>query len=137
MQHCPSLWQDTPGIHPVELYKLSPMAWHDDLRWFWRDLPRIIDQGLWYPVLYFKLTPEYWNTNFWSRKGNMPMWEHINPPVVNEDGLIWGLYMVTNRLTCLNFMSYNTVDAIECKDQSDLIKLGMHLRDDNPGGYDK
>jgi len=42
------------------------------------------------------------------------------------------VYMGTNRLQCLKFMSYNSVDCIECKNQSELIKLGLHLRDEDP-----
>ena len=29
--------------------------------------------------------------------------------------MIWGVYMGTNRLQCLKFMGYNSVDCIECK----------------------
>ena len=60
------------------------------------------------------------------------MWPHINPPVVNEDDMIWGVYMGTNRLQCLKFMSYNSVDSIECKGQAQLIELGIWLRDEDP-----
>ena len=60
------------------------------------------------------------------------MWQYINPPKVNDDDMIWGVYMGTNRLTCLRFMSYTSVDAIECKDQASLIKLGIYLRDEDP-----
>jgi hypothetical protein len=132
MKHCPSIWQDHDDIHSVELRKLSAMSWHDDNRWYWRDLPRIMDYGLWYPVLYFKITTEFWNTSFKKRKGDQPMWPYINPPKVNDDDMIWGVYMGTNRLTCLRFMSYTSVDAIECKDQASLIKLGIYLRDEDP-----
>lgn len=131
MQHCNSVWQDD-RIQSVELKKLSPMSWHGDNRWYWRDLPRIIDDGLWYPVLYFKITPTWWDTSWFKRKGDQPMWPHINPPIVNDDGMIWGVYMGTNRLQCLKFMGYSTVDAIECKNQSQLIELGLYLRDKDP-----
>lgn len=131
MKHCTSIWKDN-RIQPVDLNKLSPMSWHADNRWYWRDLPRIIDDGLWYPVLYFKITQEWWNTSWYKRKGEMPMWKNINPPVVNDDELIWGVYMGTNRLKCLNFMGYTSVDAIECKGQAQLIELGIFLRDKDP-----
>ena len=132
MTHCKSLWQDHPGIHSVELSKLSPMSWHADNRWYWRDMPRIIDDGLWYPILYYKCTPKWWNTSYQKRKGSHEMWEHINPPVINEDGMIWGVYMGTNRLQCLRFMSYTSVDCIDCKNQGALIELGLYLRDKDP-----
>lgn len=132
MRHCNSVWQDHPGIHSVDLKQLSPMGWHADNRWYWRDLPRIMDDGLWYPILYYKCTLDWWNTSYRSRKGDQPMWPHINPPVVNDDGYIWGVYMGTNRLQCLKFMSYDTADAIECKNQAQLVELGLWLRDKDP-----
>ena len=132
MKHFSSQWQDHPGIHSVDVDKLSPMGWHDDNRWYWRDLPRIVEHGLWYPILYYKCTPEWWNDSFFKRKGAQPMWPHINPPIVNEDGMIWGVYMGTNRLTCVKFMSYTSVDCIECKGQAQLIELGTYLRDKDP-----
>ncbi len=60
------------------------------------------------------------------------MWPHINPPIVNDDGMIWGVYMGTNRLTCVKFMSYTSVDCIECAGQAQLIELGIYLRDKDP-----
>lgn len=132
MRHCNSLWQDHPGIHKVELHKLSPMGWHADNRWYWRDLPRVMDDGLWYPILYYKCTLEWWNTSYYKRKGSQPMWQHINPPFVNEDNFIWGVYMGTNRLQCLKFMGYNSVDCIECKTQGQLVELGLYLREEDP-----
>ena len=108
------------------------MGWHADNRWYWRDLPRIMDNGLWYPVLYYKCTLDWWNTSYFKRKGSQPMWKHINPPIVNEDGMIWGVYMGTNRLQCLKFMGYNSVDCIDCKGQAELIELGVYLRDKDP-----
>lgn len=91
-----------------------------------------MDDGLWYPILYYKCTLDWWNTSYKSRKGNQPMWDHINPPVVNEDGMIWGVYMGTNRLQCLRFMGYTSVDCVECKGQAQLIELGLHLRNEDP-----
>jgi len=132
MKNCASIWQDHPGIHAVELSKLSPMGWHPDNRWYWRDLPKIMDHGLWYPLLYYKCTPAWWNKSYFSRKGATQMWEHINPPVVNNDGMIWGIYMGTNRLKCVKFMGYDSVDCIECSDQSALIDLGNYLKNKDP-----
>ena len=128
MKHCSSLWRDE-RIRGVSLNKLSPMGWHSDNRWYWRDLPRIIDHGLWYPMIYFKITPEWWNTSYFKRKGSHPMWEHINPPVINDDGMIWGIYIGTNRYRCLKFMGDKSVDCIECKNQSEAIELGSYLKE--------
>lgn len=131
-KHCKSLWQDVTGIHSVELNKLSPMNYHFDNRWYWRDLPRIIDDGLWYPLLYFKLTLDFWNNNFRSRKGGTRVWDKINPPTVNEDNMIWGVYQGTNRLKCLSFMGYDSVDCLVFKGQKELIEYALYIRDKDP-----
>jgi len=130
--HMESLYQDYPDIHVIELENLSPMSWHDDQRWFWRDLPKIQDHGLWYPLLYYKVTLEWWNNKFASWKGAYESWDKINPPVVNEDDKIWALKMGTNRLTALKFLGYNTCDAICFENSDDLIKTGVYFREEDP-----
>ena len=132
MRHCSSLWQDHPGIHSIELNKLSPMNHHQDNRWYWRDLPKVIDEGMWYPILYYKVTPEWWNGGFKSWFGANKAWPHINPPVVCEDGMIWALKTGSNRLRCLKFMGYTSADAILFDDVNELIKLGVSLREEDP-----
>ena len=127
-----SQYQDYPDIHVVELEKLSPMSWHNDQRWFWRDLTQIQDDGLWYPLLYYKVTPMWWNNKFASWKSAYPSWDKINPPVINEDGNIWALKMGTNRLTALKFLGYNTCDTICFKTANDLIKVGVYFREEDP-----
>ena len=105
------------------------------LLWIWirRDLPKIIDNGLWYPLLYYKVSPEWWNTKFASWKsGHTESWDKINPPVVCEDGLIWALKMGTNRLQALKFMGFDTVDAVCFSNSNELVKVGLMLRDKDP-----
>ena len=132
MKHASSLWQDHPGIHPIKLNKLSPMSHHFDDRWRLRDLPRFEPQGLWYPLLYYKVTPEWWNTKFKSWFGAQPAWPHINPHTVNEDNMIWALKLGSNRLQVLHHLCYTSADAICFDDVNDLIKLGFYLRDEDP-----
>ena len=132
MKHCNAVYQDLEGIHSVELNKLSPMTWKDDQRWYWRDMPRIIDNGLWYPLLYYKVTPMWWNGGFEEQKGAYPSWEKINPPTVCEDGMIWALKMGTHRLQALKFMGYTSVDAICFDNSNDLIQVGLMLRNKDP-----
>ena len=132
MKHCTAKYRDLQNIHSVPVNSLSPMTWKDDNRWAWRDLPKIIDNGLWYPLLYYKVTPEWWNTKFASWKMYKDMWEKINPPTVCEDGMIWALKMGTNRLQALKFMGYSSVDAVCFKDSNELIKVGQYLRDQDP-----
>ena len=132
MKHCSAVYQNLEGIHSVDLESLSPMTWKDDQRWYWRDMPRIIDSGLWYPLLYYKVTPTWWSGGFEEQKGAYPSWEKINPPAVCEDGMIWALKMGTNRLQALKFMGYTSVDAICFKNSDELIKVGLMLREEDP-----
>ena len=131
MKHCSSIWQDHKFIRPVEINKLSPMTWKQDNRWHWRDLPSIMDEGLRYPILYYKVSEEWWNTKFAKWKQHTPMWPHINPPIV-IDGWIFAVKMGTNRLRALKYMHYDTVDSICFYNSDDLVKLGVYLRDEDP-----
>ena len=132
MKHASSIWQEHPSIHTVELSKLSPMSARKDNRWYWRDLPKMMDDGMWYPLLYYKVTPEWWNTKFKGWFGKSESWPGINPPVVNEDGMIWAVKTGSNRLKCLKFMGYTSVDAILFDDVNKLLKLGEQLREKDP-----
>ncbi len=132
MKHCTAKYRDLQNIHSVPVSNFSPMTWKDDNRWAWRDLPKIIDNGLWYPLLYYKVTPEWWNTKFASWKMYKDMWDKINPPIVCDDGMIWALKMGTNRLQAIKFMGYTSVDAICFEDSNELIKVGQWLRDEDP-----
>ena len=132
MKHASSIWQEHPGIHTVELSKLSPMSHHLDNRWYWRDLPKVIDEGMWYPILYYKVTPEWWNGGFKSWFGANKAWPHINPPVINEDGMIWALKMGTNRLQALKFMGYDSVDSVCFSNSDQLVAAGIQFRDEDP-----
>jgi len=133
MKHCSAKYQELDGVHSVQLKNFSPMTWKDDNRWYWRDMPRIIDNGLWYPLLYYKVTPDWWHTKFASWKSEQEeSWEKINPPTVCEDGMIWALKMGTNRLQALKFMGYTSVDAICFPNSNELIKIGLWLRDEDP-----
>jgi hypothetical protein len=132
MKHCSVLYRDLSGIHSVDVTKFTPMTWKDDNRWYWRDMPTIMDEGLWYPLLYYKVTLDWWNGPFAEIKSVYPSWDHINPPIVNDDGMIWAVKMGTNRLTALKFMSYTSVDAICFPNSNELIKVGLYLRDENP-----
>jgi len=133
MKHCSAKYQELDGVHSVQLKNFSPVTWKDDNRWYWRDMPRIIDNGLWYPLLYYKVTPDWWHTKFASWKSAQEeSREKINPPTVCEDGMIWALKMGTNRLQALKFMGYTSVDAICFPNSNELIKIGLWLRDEDP-----
>ena len=101
--HCSSYFQ-SKDVHAVDLNKLQPMVYHMDHRWKTRDLPSIKKYGLWLPLLYYKVTPEWWNTNYFSNKGAYDYWELINPPVVNEDGMIWAVKSGVDFATAMNLI---------------------------------
>ena len=133
MKHCVAKYRELDNIHPVAIGNFSPMTWKNDNRWAWRDLPKIIDNGLWYPLLYYKVSPEWWNTKFASWKSaQTESWEKINPPTVCEDGLIWALKMGTNRLQALKFMGFTSVDAVCFPNSDELVKVGLYLREKDP-----
>mgnify|MGYP002636391845 CR=1 FL=1 len=122
-------WQD-PRIDKFELSKLTPMDGHDDGRWEWRDLPRIREQGLWYPILLYKVTPEWWHTKYikWRPKIQTP----YEDPIVNEDGMIWAVKMGSNRYLCARYLGYQFIDCIMFEDSNDCVKLGVWLRECDP-----
>jgi len=132
MRHCASIWQDHPSIHSVDLDLLSPMSYHLDDRWRTRDLPRFKNDGLWYPLLYYKVTLDWWTKKFASWFGANPGWPYINPPRVNSDGFIWALKLGCNRYRVLKYLGYTSTDCICFDNSDDLVKLGFYLRDEDP-----
>lgn len=132
MKHCPSIWQDHAGIHPVDLDLLSPMSYHLDDRWRTRDLPRFTNDGLWYPLLYYKVTLDWWTKKFANWFSANPGWPYINPPIVNSDGFIWALKLGCNRYRVLKHLGYTSADCILFDDSNKLVELGFYLRDEDP-----
>ena len=126
--HCSSHFQ-SKDVHPVDINKLQPMVYHMDHRWKTRDLPSVKKYGLWLPLLYYKVTPEWWNTNYKSNKGAYDYWEIINPPVVNEDGMIWAVKIGSNRLHVLKHLLYTSVDAICFLDSDSLVQYHFKLKE--------
>lgn len=116
----------------MELSRLSPMSYHVDDRWRTRDLPRVQQDGLWYPLLYYKVTWDWWTEKFASWFSANSGWPYINPPTVNEDGYIWALKLGCNRYRVLKYMGYTSADAILFDNSNDLVKLGFYLRDKDP-----
>jgi hypothetical protein len=132
--HCSSTYQ-SPQVHKVLLKDLQPMVYHMDHRWKTRDLPSIKKWGLWLPLLYYKVTLEWWNTNYFSNKGAYDYWELINPPVVNEDNMIWAVKIGSNRLQSLRHLLYTSVDAIVFEDANSLIKYHNKLKEVNVNAF--
>lgn len=127
-KHLQAKYRDS-RIQPYELAKLTPMDLHSDERWRTRDLPRIIEQGLWYPLALYKVAPEWWNGPFtkWRPKNN----RYVDP-VINEDGFIWAIKMGSNRYQCAVHLGYNTIDAIMFDNANDCVKLTVWFRECDP-----
>jgi len=129
MSHSSSTWQDHPGIHRVDLNKLSPMSDRKDVPWFWCDFPKIMDDGMSYPLLYYKVSPQWWNTKFKGYFGSSHwIWHNINPPAICEDGLIWALRRGSSKLKCLKFMGYTSADAILFDNVDKLLELDRQFK---------
>jgi hypothetical protein len=128
MTHLSSKYRDI-RIKPYELAKLTPMDIHSDERWQTRDLPRIQADGLWYPIMLYKVTPEWWNGPFarWRPKSN-----RFVDPVTNKDGMIWAVKMGSNRYQCAVHLGYDTIDAIMFDNSDDCAKLAAWYRDCDP-----
>lgn len=126
--HLQSKWRD-PRIKPFLLSKLTPMDLHNDERWLTRDLPRIERNGLWYPIMLYKVTPDWWNTKFvsWRPKGC-----YYIDPIVNEDEMIWAIKMGSNRYQCAQHLGYESIDAIMFDHSDDCVKLAVWHRDCDP-----
>lgn len=126
--HLQSQWQD-PRIKPYTLSKLTPMDLHKDERWRTRDLPRIQEHGLWYPLALYKVSPYWWH-NTYSRWRPADCW-HV-PPIINEDGMIWAVKMGSNRYQCAVHLGYETIDAIMFDNSDDCVKLTVWFRECDP-----
>lgn len=129
--HMNSIWRDD-RIHSVDLDRLSPMSYHPDERWRTRDLPRMHKDGMWYPLLYYKVTFEWWDKKFRNWFGGTPAWPYINPPTVNNDGYIWALKIGCNRYLCLKHMGYTSADCIIFSDVNELIQTAIYYREQDP-----
>jgi len=144
MKHCSAIYNDLRGIkctgdiHSVELRKLSPMTWYDATGWFWNDFSKILNTGLQYPLLYYKLSPTFWQGKFATKaSANAESWCKVNMPVINSDRMIWAIPQLShngniltsnddcNRKRALEFMGYTTVDAIEFADYGELVNTAM------------
>jgi hypothetical protein len=126
--HLQSQWRD-PRIQPYTLSKLTPMDLHTDQRWKTRDLPRIEQDGLWYPIMLYKISPYWWHNMYcrWKPKE----YEHTRP-IINEDGMIWAVKMGSNRYQCAVYLGYNTIDAIMFNNSDDCVKLAVWHRECDP-----
>lgn len=127
-KHLSSKYRD-PRIEAYKLDQLSPMCLHDDGRYLTRDVPRIEHDGLWYPILLYKVTPQWWAEKFapWPYGGC-----NLLPPVINEDGMVWAVKMGSNRWEAAVHLGYDSIDAIMFGHSDDCVKLGVWFRDCDP-----
>jgi len=122
-----SQWQDQ-RIQSTELNKLTPMGLHSDNRYLDRDLPKIQKNGLWYPLLVYLVDPQWWHTVFVHHR---PKHCEYNDPV-DVDGSIWAIKMGNNRYQCAQYLGYDAVDVIICKDANECVKIGKWFAQCDP-----
>lgn len=127
-KHLSAKWQD-PRIQSFKLSLLTPMDIHNDDRWITRDLPSIQLNGLYYPIILYKETLEWWDTKY--KRWYSGLKRHATP-VINDDGLIHLVKMGNNRYQCAVYLGYETIDAIMFNTQEDCLKLGAWFRDCDP-----
>jgi hypothetical protein len=127
-KHLQAKYRD-PRIQSYELAKLTPMDLHSDERWKTRDLPSIQLNGLWYPIMLYKVPLDWWNGAFtkWRPKTN----RYIDP-IVNEDNMIWAIKMGSNRYQCAVHLGYDKIDAIMFNNVNDCVKLAVWFRECDP-----
>jgi len=124
--HC--AWQD-PSVETFELRKLTPMDLHKDERWKSRDLPRITRDGLWYPILVYKITLDWWENKF-TKWRSLDCW--YMDPIVNEDNMIWAIKVGSNRYQVAEHLGYDSIEGIMCDNSDEAAKLGIWMRDADP-----
>lgn len=127
-KHLSSKWRD-PRISIYKLSDLTPMDLHKDERWRWRDLPSIESDGLWYPLMLYKITPEWWHGPFskWRPLGN-----YYIDPVINDDGMIWAVKMGSNRWQVAKHLGYDTIDAMMFDHSDDCVKMARWHKQCDP-----
>lgn len=127
-KHLKSQWRD-PRIQPYKISQLTPMDLHKDNRWKTRDLPSIQNNGLWYPIMLYPVTLDWWNNSF-------VRWRPINcfyeDPIVNNDNMIWAIKMGSNRFQCARYLGYEFIDAIMFDNPTDCVKLSVWHRECDP-----
>lgn len=123
-----SIWRD-PRIEKFSLDTLTPMDTHGDHRWKTRDLPSISLNGLWYPILLYKVTPEWWYQKYLKWR---PKTYYDITPKVNQDGMIWAIKMGSNRYFCAKHLCYKAIDGIMFDNSDDCVKMGAWFRECDP-----
>lgn len=129
MKHLSSIWRD-PRISPYNLKQLTPMDLHRDNRWKTRDLPSIQRDGLWYPIMLYKISPSWWYDVFLTHRADSV--SYVEHPHINNDGMIWGVKAGSNRWQCAEYLGYDTIDAMMFEHSDDCAKMVIWHRECNP-----
>lgn len=118
--HLSSQWRD-PRIIPARLDDLTPMDLHLDDRYLTRDLPRVRDSGLWYPLMVYRPDPVWWE-NVWKKTRGDTI--HHNEATLHPDGSIWAIKMGCNRWQAAKDLHYTSIDVILCESSDEAVRLG-------------
>ena len=127
--HC--LYQHL-DIKPVPLSQVSLASYHMDERWKHRDLPSITNDGMWYPVLYDRVTPEWWDNTFTGCFSYREDWKFINPPTIHSDGFIYLIRIGNNRIQVAEHLEYDAIDGIYFPILKDLIEFNQRIKTEDP-----
>ena len=127
--HC--LYQHL-DIKPVPLSQVSLASYHMDERWKHRDLPSITNDGMWYPVLYDRVTPEWWDNTFTGCFSYREDWKFINPPTIHSDGFIYLIRIGNNRIQVAEHLEYDAIDGIYFPILKDLIEFNQRIKTERP-----
>lgn len=127
-KHLSAIYKD-PRISVFRLDTLTPMDLHNDDRWQTRDLPSIQSNGMYYPILLYKMNLDWWNNKY--KKHHSSLNRHAKP-IINSDGLIHAVKVGSNRYQCACYLGYKTIDAIMFDSQEECIQWGIWFRECNP-----
>lgn len=107
--NCQSIYRDS-RIKAVPMNKLSPMSTHGDGREQWKTLPTMKSEGMYYPIHVCKVDEKLWYNQVMRIAPELQALQR--QPIVNEDGLIWGVKMGCNRFLTAEMLEYDSIDCI-------------------------
>ena len=103
-----------------------------DGRWEWRDLPRIQRDGMWYPVLYDRVTPEWWDNTFTGCFSYKDDWDIIKNPTICDDGFIYLVRIGNNRVKVAEHLGYDSIDGIFFPVLRNLVQYSQLIKNTDP-----
>jgi len=128
--HLQSLWRDE-RITILDLDCLTPSTVHGDLRHRTKVMPTLKSQGLHYPLLCTKFTPNEYQIRV-VQGTNKQSASRLLPARINSDGLIWVVKMGCNRYQAALELGYTQIDCIFFDNTDDCVKMARWFEQCNP-----